>query len=214
MADAEMIEPIRVVGFPGSIREPSYTRMAVEIALRGAQEAGAETQLLDLRNYRLSLLEEEWDKRDSSPNVLKLRRDIQSAHGIILGTPEYHGSFSGIIKYAIDLMGFDEFEGKLIGLVGVAGGKLGASESLNSLRSVGRALHAWVVPLQVSIPEAWRKFSTDGTLKDPQLEERLLDVGKQVTRFAKLHHSPQFEEFVHQWETAPENPAGSIHKRG
>lgn len=199
---------IQVVGLPGSLRKTSYTGMAVTIALRGAQEAGAQIRMLDLRDYRLSMLEEDWNERGSAPNVLRLREDLRNAQGIILGTPEYHGGFSGVLKYALDLTGFDEFEGKMIGLVGVAGGKTGAGESLSSLRAVGRALHAWVVPKQVSIPEAWRKFDPDGQLKDRQLEERLLQVGRQVARFASLHNSIREGEFLKQWEVAPENPGG------
>lgn len=201
-------DPIQVVGLPGSLRQKSYTKMAVTIALRGANEVGAQTRILDLRDYSLSMLEEDWNQRSSAPNVLRLRNDLRVAHGIIIGTPEYHGGFSGILKYALDLTGFDEFEGKMIGLVGVAGGKLGAGESLSSLRTVGRALHAWVIPQQVSIPEAWRKFSPDGVLKDAELENRLLDVGRKVARFAYLHHAIRDREFLQEWEIAPENPGG------
>ena len=43
-----------VVGICGSLRRGSYTRMAVQIALQGAEEAGAETQLIDLKDYDLS----------------------------------------------------------------------------------------------------------------------------------------------------------------
>ena len=63
----------------------------------------------------------------------------------ILATPEYHGGSSGVLKNALDLMGFDEFEGKMVGLVGVSGGRMGAVDALNTLRNIGRALHAWVV---------------------------------------------------------------------
>lgn len=200
--------PIEVVGLPGSLRDTSYTRMALAIALRGARDAGAQTRMLDIRDYHLSMLAEDWTNRSSAPNVLRLREDLRSAHGIIIGTPEYHGGFSGVLKYAIDLTGFDEFEGKMIGLVGVAGGKHGAGDSLSSLRAVGRALHAWVIPEQVSIPEASRKFTPDGHLQDSNLEERLLQVGRQVTRFAYLHHTIHEGDFMQQWEVAPENPGG------
>ena len=57
------------------------------------------------------------------PGVGKLREEVRAAEGIILGTPEYHGGFSGVLKNALDLMGFDEFEGKMMGLVGVSGRK-------------------------------------------------------------------------------------------
>lgn len=199
---------IQVVGLPGSLRENSITRMAIAIALRGSKEAGAQTRILDLRDYRLSMLEEEWNQRGSNPNVLRLRKDLRDAQGIILATPEYHGGYSGVLKHALDLTGFDEFEGKMIGLVGVAGGKQGANESLSSLRAVGRALHAWVIPEQVSIPEAWRKFTPEGVLKDKELEERLLEVGRQVARFALLHSAIKDRGFIQEWEIAPENPGG------
>ena len=96
----------------------------------------------------------------------------------------------------------------MVGLVGVSGGKIGATNALNSLRTVGRALHAWVVPEQVSVPEAWRMFDTTGNLKDPRLEDALKEVGRQVARFTFLHSSEQAREFLHLWETAPENPGG------
>jgi len=199
---------IRVVGLSGSLRERSYTRYAVEVALQGATEIGAQTQYLDLRDYQIAFTDEAWESNNPSSGVERMRQEIRSAHGIILGTPEYHGSFSGVLKYALDLMGFKEFEGKLIGLVGVAGGKIGAINSLTNLRTVGRSLHAWVVPEQVSIPEAWRQFDPDGKLKNPQLEDALKEVGRQVARFAYLHHSEKAREFVHAWEIAPQNPGG------
>ena len=70
-----------------------------------------------------------------------------------------------MLKNALDLMGFDEFEGKMIGLVGVSGGAMGAFEALNSLRNIGRALHAWVVPEQAAVPEAGRYSNASGAIR-------------------------------------------------
>jgi NAD(P)H-dependent FMN reductase len=133
---------------------------------------------------------------------------MQEADGVILGSPEYHGGMSGVLKNAIDLMGFSEFEGKMIGLVGVSGGSMGATNALISLRNVGRALHAWVVPEQASIPQAWREFSKDGSLENEALRDRLKRVGEQVARFSSLHALCLDDAFVKQWEAAPENPGG------
>jgi NAD(P)H-dependent FMN reductase len=72
-----------------------------------------------------------------------------------------------------------------------------------------RALHAWVIPEQVSIPEAWKVFDQPGTLQDRDLERRLKEVGRQVARFAYLHTSKQAQEFLRAWESAPVNPGGS-----
>ncbi len=111
-----------------------------------------------------------------------------------------------MLKNALDLMGFDEFEGKMIGLVGVSGGMMGAYSALNSLREIGRSLHTWVIPEQASISKAWNAFNEDGTMKDAELEKRVENVGCQVTRYASLHSSKMAEEFLDLWERAPENP--------
>ncbi len=198
-----------VVGICGSIRGGSYTRLAVQVALQGAKETGAQTQLIDLKDYRLIFCDGKEDERGYPEDVFKLRREVARAGGIILGTPEYHGGFSGVLKNALDLMGFDELEGKMIGLVGVSGGALGAVHALNSLRAIGRALHAWVVPEQASIPEAWKVFDEAGKLNDDGLEKRLKEVGRQVARFAYLHTSEKALEFLRAWEGAPLNPGAA-----
>ena len=200
---------IKIVGISGSLRSGSYTRRAVGIALEGAQETGAETRLLDLREYDLPFSSGNPRERNYPPDVYKLREEIRKADGLILGSPEYHGGMSGVLKNTLDLMGFKEFEGKLIGLVGVSGGLMGASNALVSLRNVGRALHAWVIPEQVSIPQAWKKFNQDGSLRDESLRDKLKRVGEQVAHYSSLHALDQELAFVEEWETAPTNPGGS-----
>lgn len=182
--------------------------MALNIALDGARTTGAETQLIDLRDYNLIFADGADDESGYPEDVFRLRREVQSAQGIILGTPEYHGSFSGVLKNALDLMGFDEFEGKIVGLVGVGGGAMGAINALNALQAIGRSMHAWVIPQQASIPEAQRQFESDGTIRDARLRKRLQDVGRQVARFSYLHSSTQLMDFVRLWEEAPANPGG------
>jgi FMN reductase len=182
--------------------------MALVVALRGAERTGAETQLIDLRTYQLVFCNGGDEEGNYPKDVTRLREDVRKASGVILATPEYHGGFSGVLKNALDLMGFDEFEGKMIGLVGVSGGRMGASGALHSLRDVGRALHAWVIPEQASVPTVYEAFNDDGTLKDKGVEERLLSVGKQVADFACLHQLKSPQEFLKQWEGAAENPGG------
>ena len=71
-----------VVGICGSLRRGSYTRMAVQMALQGAQEVGAQTRLIDLKDYQLVSCD---GKEDESiypergiPSVVKLRPECQS----------------------------------------------------------------------------------------------------------------------------------------
>jgi NAD(P)H-dependent FMN reductase len=196
---------IQIVGISGSLRPGSYTRRAVETALAGAAEMGASTRLIDLREYKL-VFRDGKDETAYPAGVFRLREQVKQADGVILGTPEYHGSLSGVLKNALDLMGFDEFEGKMIGLVGVSGGRMGAFDALNTLRNVGRALHAWVIPDQASVPEAWKVFGEDGKITDPQYETRLKDVGRQLARFARLHKCESALDFLRNWQKAQANP--------
>jgi len=88
-------ERVLVAGICGSLREGSRTRRAVELALAGAASAGAETHLIDLRDYELTFCDGKEDESDYPPDVNRLRQDVRAAHGLILGTPEYHGGVSG-----------------------------------------------------------------------------------------------------------------------
>ncbi len=199
-------DQIRIVAICGSLRPGSYTRMALQVALRGARETGAEAILIDLRDYQLAFCDGKEDDREYPKDVFRLRAEVKLAHGLILGTPEYHGGVSGVLKNALDLMGFEELEGKMIGLVGVSGGALGAVHALSHLRTVGRALHAWVIPEQAAVSEAWKIFDEKGNLKNSEIEKRLLDLGRQVARFSYLHTSEKALEFLRLWESAPMNP--------
>ena len=172
-------QPCKIVGISGSLRSGSYTTLAVRLALKGAEELEeCQTKLIDLRDYQLLFCDGKDDESQFPKDVFRLREEVKQAHGIILGTPEYHGGYSGVLKNALDLMGFEEFEGKMLGLLGVSGGAMGAFGAMNSLREVGRALHAWVVPEQASIPQAWQEFDDAGNLKNPKLDERVRQVGR------------------------------------
>lgn len=177
-------ERIKVVGLCGSLREGSFTRLVVQLALDGAGEVGAETSLIDLNDYQLGFCK---GPQPCPDDVNRMRRQVREAQGLILGTPEYHGSYSGVLKNALDLMGFEEFENKMVGLVGVGGGRLGASNALNHLRTVCRVLHSWVIPLEASVPRARHAFE-EGILSDAPLADRLREIGRRVARYAYLHH--------------------------
>ena len=182
-------QPIYVVAICGSLRQGSSTHAALQIALSAAKEAGAEVELLELSEYNLVFQGSVASESEYPPGVFRLREKVKRAHGILLGSPEYHGSFSGVLKSALDLMGFDEFENKVIGLIVVSGGRMGAVNALSMLRTVGTALHAWVVPNDVSIPNSSQAFDGNGNLHDAELTTRVKAVGKQVVEFAALRNS-------------------------
>ncbi len=149
---AEADDTIRVTGVCGSMTADGTTKKALSVALKGAAEFDAETTLLELREFDLvfygSVPEDEYP-----PDVLRLRQAIKNSQGIILATPEYHGSLTGALKNMLDLMRIEDFETKIVGLVGVAGGHIGAINSLNTMKTICRNLHCWILPQEVSIAD-------------------------------------------------------------
>ena len=124
--------------------------------------------MLDLRPLHLPFAGSTWAP-DDFPHVSELRAAVQNADGLIWATPEYHGSFSGVLKNALDLCDIADFDGKVVALLGVAAGQIGAIQALSHLRGVARQLHAWAIPSQVSIARAYAAFGEDGQITDPQL---------------------------------------------
>src|SRR5207245_10941783 len=113
-------------GLGSSPRPASTTRTAAHYALLGAEENGAQVQLLDLAAYDLPFLGRQKEV-GSAKAVERFLTDVRTADGIVLGSPEIHGSISGVLKNALDLASRKDFEGKMLGLIGIAAGRMGAS---------------------------------------------------------------------------------------
>ena len=202
MTVSEPNELIRITGVCGSLRADGATKKALAVALKGAAEFNAETALLELRDLNLvfygSVPPDEYPS-----DVLKLRQALKDSQGIILATPEYHGSLTGALKNMLDLMSIEDFETKIIGLVGIAGGDIGAINSLNTMKTICRNLHCWVLPQEVSIANSGSAFDENGAVKDQALEERLLDLGRQLVKFASMQQEVQQSEFAQLWKSLP-----------
>ncbi len=178
--------PVHIAAICGSMRgEKSYTRLALELALTSAANTGATVDLIDLSTFHLPLCSGP-DDTDDNPQIQALKARVSAAQGILLGSPEYHNSFSGVLKNALDLMGGDEFRGKVFGLLGVAGGSAGAVNTLGHLRVVVRGVGGWSLPVQISIPNVRSAFA-NGKLVDKGLEERVRFLGRELVRFTRLH---------------------------
>ncbi|WP_227131324.1 NADPH-dependent FMN reductase [Halorubellus salinus] len=180
-----MAENVHVVALCGSLRDASHTRSALEVALDAASDAGASTELVDLRALDLQVFDAD---ADDAGDADELRATVAGADAILLGTPMYHGSYSSPLKTALDYCGFDEFEDKTVGLLAVAGGGFPVT-ALEHLRSVCRALDAWVIPHQAAIPKAYDAFE-DGAFVDDGLADRVRTLGRQAVQYANIEPDP------------------------
>jgi NAD(P)H-dependent FMN reductase len=176
---------VHVVALCGSLRDSSYTRRALTRALDGVRAAGGSGAVIDLREYDLPPLDPDLDTQGDSDAVV---RRVREADAVLLGTPMYHGSYSGVLKNALDHCGFDEFEGKTVGLLAVAGGGFPVT-ALDHLRSVCRALDAWVLPHQAALPNVSSKFDSEGIVDD-RLDERVRVLGRRVVEYAHIEPDP------------------------
>lgn len=177
-----------VVAVCGSLAADSVTRVALQETLAAARADGAQTTLIDLREYHLPTFNS--DKQDAG-DASELRRHLRKADAIVLGTPMYHGSFSSPLKTALDYSGFDEFEDKTVGLVAVSGGSF-PTPALEHLRAVVRAFDAWPLPLDVAIPDSDTQVE-DATLVDESIHERIQQLGTELVEYANVADHPAAE---------------------
>lgn len=173
-------EPL-IVGLSGSRRSGSYTRRALNLTLEECRSLGAEVELLDLAELDLPTLDP--DKPDVGDSQI-LRERMLAADCIILATPMYHGSFSGVVKNAIDYCGFDEFEDTTVGLLGIAGGRFPIA-ALNQLRLICRSLNAWVLPVDAAIPNAHDQFEGDDLTND-ELRSQLQSLSELLVAHSEI----------------------------
>ena len=173
---------VRVAAVVGSLREESHTRTGCRRALSAAESyEGVETELIDLRELDLPVFDA--DDREAG-DATELTRRVRAADSLLLGSPVYHGSYSSALKNALDYCGFDEFEETTVGLLCVAGGAF-PTTTLDHLRSVARALNAWVLPHQVAIPRADGAFQ-DRQLDDEDVAERVDTLGRRLVEYASI----------------------------
>lgn len=150
-----------IVALGGTTRAQSSTGRALAAALRIAEDRGARTTLLTGDAIAFPNFEPgQMNASGGEANVDAFLAALRSADGIIIGSPGYHGTFSGMVKNALDhveLMAGDDrpyFHGLPVGLVAVAAGWQAAVATLMGLRSVIHALRGWPTPLGVAINSA------------------------------------------------------------
>ncbi len=177
---------LRILGICGSMRPKSSTAFVIHYALEAAKEMGAEIEFYDISEHSLPFCDAREDESTYPPSVQEFRNLIRESQGIIIGTPEYHNSFTGSLKNALDLCGYNEFEHKMCGIIGVAGGGMGAANAIGHLRTVMRGVGAWVIPHQVSISHSGKIFSVTGDIADEALTKRLKKLGTDVAKYARL----------------------------
>jgi FMN reductase len=179
--------PVTIVALGGSFAQQSTSLAAVRVALEGASEVGAHTELFDVRQLDLPMYVPD---ADDVPDAARgFCESVCACDGMLWSSPLYHGTISGSFKNALDwleLLGDRQpayLTDKVIGLISTAGGSQGL-QALNTMEFIVRALRGWAVPLVIPIPQAWRKFE-QGQVLDESLAAQLRALGGEVARSAE-----------------------------
>jgi FMN reductase len=160
-------------------------------ALQAAERAGARTRLLSgVFLAKLPI----YDPMTSggAPELQTMLEAVREADGVLISTPGYHGSVSGLIKNALDgLEGLRQdarpyLEGRAVGCIVVADGWQAGGTALSALRTIVHALRGWPTPLGLTLnPSAGKLFDDAGAFCDQGSARQVEMLSGQVVDFAR-----------------------------
>ncbi len=171
---------ISIVVVQGSVRSDNYTAKATALVVDELQKhPEVAVELVDPATLPLP-----FPGTGSSAAAEELQAKVSAAAGVVLATPEYHGSFSSVMKLVIENLGFPSvLAGKPVSLLGVAAGVIGAIKSLEHLRSVCSHIGSIVLPGPVSVANVQKVFDSDGRCLDEETEKRVRGVATTLVHY-------------------------------
>jgi FMN reductase len=179
-----------IVGIGGTTRPGSSSEKALRYALALAEAQGADVELFDGAGINLPMYAPESPAR--ADGAQKLIAALRRANGVILSTPCYHGSISGLVKNALDYtedMSQDRepyLDGRAVGLIVCGHGWQSTGVVLSAFRSIVHALRGWPTPMGVAINTQAERFDEKGAGVGEQAARQMGIMVGQVIEFARL----------------------------
>lgn len=181
---------VTILAIGGSTRPGSSSEMAVRLAGRSAEKAGARVIYITGRDLILPIYDTETTERTDQASTLV--EAIRGANGLLVASPGYHGGISGMIKNALDYiedLREDErpyLHNRAVGCISVAYGWQATVSTLQQIRQVTHALRGWPTPLGAAVNSQTTKFAADGSTEDEAAASQLASIGEQVVEFARM----------------------------
>jgi NAD(P)H-dependent FMN reductase len=174
----------KILAFAGSLRRDSLNKKLIRIAAAGAEQAGADVTLLDLKDYPLPIYDGDIEAEGWPEHVVELKGMFRAHDGLLISSPEYNSSISAALKNLIDWVSrpeeghppLDAFNGRCAGLMSAAAGGLGGTRALPHVRSILQNIGVIVMPTMVGIPQAHNAFNDDGSLQEAQQQAQVEKV--------------------------------------
>lgn len=185
----------KIVGLGGTVRKGSTTELALSRALGRAEALGAETRLFGGEFLATLPI---YDPRAGEPTREQsmLADAVRSADGLIIASPGYHGSISGVVKNALDtleLTATDDapyFHGRPVGVLVTAYGWQATGSTLQALRAIVHAMRGWPTPFGAALNSTTPLFDEAGACRDAKDARALDTVAEQVIEFARMRARP------------------------
>jgi len=137
----------------------------------------AESEILDMAEYRFPLFDERLKKQENPlPEAQKFAGKISSADGVIIISPEYNGGYPASLKNVIDLL-TDEWRDMPVAISPVSDGPFGGTQVITSLQFTLWKMGAWTVPTMFPVPRVSEAFNEEGLPADPE------SMSKRTARF-------------------------------
>lgn len=180
----------RIVALGGNATAGGSAERLLRHALARCEAEGAETLLFAGEAIDLPMYAPHRSERCAKAQVLM--EALRTADGVIVASPAYHGTVSGVVKnaldYAQDLVSDAQpyFDGRAVGLIAVAGGWQAAGSTLATLRSITHALRGWPTPMAVTANSGQPLFDPGGRIVDDGIAMQLGIMSQQVVMFARM----------------------------
>lgn len=182
-----MADGIKIVVINGSVRPGNYTGKAAALVVDELKQREIAVELVEPAALNLAA-----PGAAPTDDAKALQAKVKDATAVVLATPEYHGSFSSVMKLVIENLGFPSMlAGKPVALLGVAAGGIGAIKSLEHLRGVCSHVGAIVLPLPISVANVQRVFDADGRCTDPAIEKLVRGVGVSLADYVHQNLCPR-----------------------
>ena len=188
----------RILLLYGSLRERSFSRLAVEEAARLLRFFGAETRIFDPSDLPLP----DRVAGDDHPAVHELRELSMWSEGQVWCSPERHGQISGVMKAQIDhlpleMNGMRPTQGRMLAVMQVSGGSQ-SFNAVNTLRLLGRWMRMFTIPNQSSVAMAYKEFDDAGRMRPSSYYDRIVDVMEELVRITVLMR-PHADQLVDRY---------------
>ena len=177
---------IKILGFAGSLRKASYNRAALRVAQSVTPE-GTTFEIYDLAS--IPLYNDDIREKGYPPEVQDFRDKIAAADAIVMATPEYNYSISGILKNAIDWASRPPgppLSKKPVAIIGATMGLWGTVKAQFHLRQMCVFLDLWPVNKpEVLIAQAQNKFDASGNLTDEATKKVIAELMTNLVAWTK-----------------------------